>query len=455
MFRRASALLRAWIGRRARKPLLIRGARQVGKTWLVRDLARQERRELVELNFERSPRHELLFESNDPRRILDDIELALGRRLTADGSLLFLDEIQAAPNLISKLRWFAEDLPEMPVIAAGSLLEFALTDPELRMPVGRVTTLGIAPMSFEEFLSAHGQSTLIDRCAEWSPGADLSTAVHAKATEYYERFMMVGGMPEVVAADVAGQPASEVRRLQTDLLTTFRDDFARYARRVEPRVLDAVLGGVVAALGRKLVVARLADELRRRVADDALRLLTQARLCLPVLHTAANGLPLSAQAKPRSKKVLLLDVGLAHALIGTPAARVFPRWRDLAPQVRGQLTEQVVGQELHCVTADHDGTPRLYYWHREGGRAGEVDFVLSAGTRILPVELKSGAAGAMKSLHQFMFDKRLDVAVRCDSNPPSLLQVGVLTTQGDRVDYDLLSLPHYLASRAVDLAGPA
>jgi hypothetical protein len=151
------------------------------------------------------------------------------------------------------------------------------------------------------------------------------------------------------------------------------------------------------------------------------------------------------------RKVLLLDVGMAHALLGTPAGVTFPRWTSLAPQVRGQLTEQVAGQQLRLVQTRPGHEPSLYFWQREGGRAGEIDFVLQCGPRIVPVEIKAGAAGAMKSLHQFMFDKGLTLAVRLDRNPPSLQAMDLATTKGQAVRYRLLNLPHYLAWRIGEL----
>jgi predicted AAA+ superfamily ATPase len=255
----------------------------------------------------------------------------------------------------------------------------------------------------------------------------------------------------VVAADVEGLGARAVRALQSDLAGTYRDDFAKYAARIDPRNLDLVLQGVVTMLGGKFVASRIGEGLRHQPVYRALELLGQARLCHEILHTAANGLPLGGEVNPRLRKFLMLDVGLVHAWMGTPGGRAFPQWGNLAPKVRGQLTEQLVGQQLHALTADPDGTTRLYYWQREGGRAGEIDYVAALGAHIVPIELKSGTAGAMKSLHQFMFDKRLPLAVRFDANPPSLQQLSVKTTHGDPVKYRLLNLPHYLAWRVGDL----
>jgi len=444
--------LLAWLKSPRRRPLVLRGARQVGKTWLVRESARVARRELVELNFERDPRHARAFSTSDPAKILGELSLMLGRDIAIERSLLFLDEIQAAGQLLGKLRWFAEELPRLPVVAAGSLLELALADHTFSMPVGRIGFLHLEPMGFDEYLRAHGETRLLAALAAWQPDEPMSPAAHTRALEWFHRYAMVGGMPEVVAADVAGEPPRACRELQRDLLATFRADFAKYAGRMDRQILDRVLEAIARSLGRKFVYAQAADGIKQHQAKRALELLAAARLCHLVRYSAATGLPLGGDAQDKFRKAILLDIGMFHALADTPASDRFPAWADLAPAVRGQLAEQLVGQALLLAgDASGDG-PRLFYWQREGGRPGEIDYVIQTGTRIVPVELKSGASGAMKSLHQFMFDKKLRLAVRIDENPPSLAMIEVATTQGNPVRYRLLSVPLYLAWRTLDLA---
>ena len=416
----------------------------MGKTWLVRDLAARTGRELCELNFERDLRLALAFESNDPRRILGEVELLVGRAVDPARSLLFLDEIQAAGEVLSKLRWFYEELPELPVIAAGSLLELTLADHSLSMPVGRVAFGYVEPMSFREFLTAHERTRLLDSIAGWRPGETLSGVAHQEALRLWQRYAMLGGMPAVVASDLAGSTGVECRSQQLDLVAAYRADFAKYAGRIDRRALDAVLLHVARTLGDKIVYARVADGLKSHHAKAALELLSQARVCHLVPHTAANGVPLAAEASARSRKATLLDAGLLHALLGTPAASIFPPVERLAPSLRGRLADQLVGQQLRLVAdAAAAGAP-VFYWQRGGGRPGEIDYVIQLHGRVLPVEVKAGAAGAMKSLHQFMVDKGLELAVRCDGNPPSALQVDVSTTSGQASRYRLVSVPHYL-----------
>jgi predicted AAA+ superfamily ATPase len=300
-------------------------------------------------------------------------------------------------------------------------------------------------MTFAEYLLALGEDRLLERLDEWRVGGTLSPAVHERATALFARYSMVGGMPRVVAADVAGNDPRECRRLQHDLVATYRDDFTKYTGRMDARILDMVLLAVAAQLGRKFIYARVSEGVKQHQAKHSLDLLDKARLCHIVRWSAANGIPLGGEVKDSFRKIILLDVGLLHSLLGTPAYSSFPKWEILSSQVRGQLLEQITGQQLHALAADPSDEPRLYYWQREGGRPGEIDFLIQVHHHIVPVELKAGAAGAMKSLHQFMYDKRLGLAVRLDSNPPSAQDLDLKTTQSDRVLYRLISLPHYLA----------
>lgn len=356
---------------------------------------------------------------------------------------------------MAKLRWFYEESPELPVIAAGSLLEFELAAPLTSMPVGRVTFLHVEPMGFDEFLLAHDQQPLLDVLTAWHPSAvPLSPIAHQQATTWWHRYAMVGGMPAVVAADVAGESPRDCRTRQSDLMAAFRADFAKYSGRMDRAVLDAVLLAVARSIGCKFVYSHVGQGVKHHQAKSALERLAAARVCHIVPHTAANGLPLGAEIKPRLRKALLGDVGLLHALLSTPAADRFPGLDSLAPQLRGQVADQLVGQSLRLAVDQSTGDgPALFYWQRVGGRQGEIDYLLAVHGRIVPIEVKAGAAGAMKSLHQFMHDKRLELAVRCDTNPPSRMVVDVTTTQGDPVRYTLVSLPHYLVFNLASILG--
>lgn len=445
-------VLLAWLREPSRRPLVLRGARQVGKTWLVRNLALAAGRDLVEVNFERDPGFKRAFVSNDPGEILARLSLLTNRDVNPERSILFLDELQAAPEMLAKLRWFYEELPSLPVIAAGSLLDLTLGHHTFSMPVGRITFRHLEPMSFPEFLEAHGRGRLRVALASWRPGQILEPLIHEQAHTWFSRYAMVGGMPAVLAADVNGRSPKECRELQRDLVATYRADFTKYSGRMNQGILDTVLHAVAGSLGRKFVYARAGDGVNQHQAKRALELLAAARLCNLVRHSSANGLPLGGEVKDTFRKAVLLDVGLVHALLGTPAAQAFPEAGELSPALRGQLADQLVGQQLRQVMDASGDGPELFYWQREGGRPGEIDYLVQLKGRIVPVEVKAGAAGTMKSLHQFMAEKRLEFAVRCDVNPPTLSALRVKTTTGKPVAYRLLNVPLYLIWNLGELA---
>jgi predicted AAA+ superfamily ATPase len=416
----------------------------VGKTWLVRDLAERRGLDLVELNFERDPGLRRHFESNDPAKIVGELSLVLNREIAIDRSLLFLDEIQAAGELLATLRWFREEMPDLAVIAAGSLLEFTLADHDFRMPVGRITYSHVEPLSFPEFLEGHGRSELLSVLSSWRPRKELSAAAHDSATDWFHRYSMVGGMPAVAAADVEGRSPAECRELQQELMATYRADFAKYSGRMDRNVLDSVLMTVTASVGSKFVYARVGEGVKHHQAKRGLELLAAARLCHLVRHTAANGLPLSSEASDKFRKAVLLDVGLLHGLLRTPAAGRFPEQKSLSSAIRSRVSDQLAAQQLRLREVGSGDGPELFYWQRKGGRPGVIDYLVQTHGRIVPIELKSGAAGSMKSLHQFMHDKGMNTAVRCDANPPSVMDVALKTTLGDRVRYRLVGIPAYL-----------
>lgn len=446
MKRTASSDLADWIEHPDRRPLVLRGARQVGKTWLVRDLAKRSERDLIEINFERDPKWMDCFADNDPAKTLQRIGLRLGRRIAVDRALLFLDEIQEFGEGLAKLRWFAEECPELPVVAAGSLLEFTLREHEFSMPVGRVSFYNLEPMTFPEYLIAHGQDVLLDAIRSWTPGASADTFIHEQALRWFDRYSICGGMPGIVILDVAnpeGDTAGIIRDAQRQLLATYRADFPKYTRRADPQLIGTVLASVAAQMGSKFVFKQAHEAQPSRV-KPAIELLCQARLCINIAYAAGNGVPLAAETKDKFRKIGLLDVGLLHALVETPD--LLNEIGEMNPPMRSRLAEQMATQALRA-RGPRSGDPTgLYYWQREGGRPGEIDHLIQHQTRVIPVELKSGATGAMKSLHQFVVNKKLDRAVRIDRNPPSLQDMDLRTTQGDLARYQLLSLPIYLLS---------
>ncbi|MDD3925927.1 MAG: AAA family ATPase [bacterium] len=442
MNRTVSTFLDNWLISPSHKPLIMRGARQVGKTWLVRNLAKCHSRKLVELNLEKRPELAVHFASNDPRRIISDLEADLGVDIRLETSILFLDEIQAVPALLASLRWFWEELPELPVIAAGSLLDFTLREHDFSMPVGRITFCHVEPLSFFELLDASGNEKLHAALSAAGETGFLSLRLHQRSLELFSEYCMVGGMPEVVEEWIEHRNDDRRLQLQRDLVATYRDDFNKYKDRVPPDMLRRVMDAVPRQLGNRFVYSHVNVEASHRDIKRAIELLTLARVCHRVEHTAANGLPLGAESNPLLFKIIMADIGLSSVQLGLSRLD----FRDLAKTVwanKGGLAEQFVGQHLRCLFQAWED-PCLFYWQQTGGRQGEIDYVLQQGRHILPVEVKAGSAGSMKSLHAFMQRKQLPLAVRLDANPPSVQDLDIRTTTGEQVRYRLLSLPLYM-----------
>ena len=445
MIRFACAQLDSWLFEKKRKPLVIRGARQVGKTWIVRNLAKRNSLKLIELNFERKPILADLFTSNNPKEILKNLESEFETSIDIDSSLLFFDEIQAAPEIFAKLRWFKEDLEDLPLIAAGSLLEFALNEYQYSMPVGRITYFFLEPFSFFEFLLVTGNEFLLKKLETFSLQDVIPESIHKKCMNIYQDYCLIGGMPESLQKWVDTKNLNECIKIQQDLLSTFRDDFYKYGGKFDPELLYKLFIFVSKQLGNKFVYKRVDPLAKTMLIKKSLSMLSQARVFSKILHTSGNGIPLGAESNEKFFKMLLIDIGLVSVQLGL-SQMVQSKADRMMFINKGGLAEQFVGQQIRSSQAPLT-EPTLFYWQRTGGRQGEIDYIIQHGNGVLPIEIKSGTAGSMKSLHQFMADKNLDLAIRFNSNLPTIEKINVKTTQGDPISYTLVSLPLYLAQQ--------
>lgn len=432
-----------WLNSNARKPLIIRGARQVGKTWLIRDFANSQERRLLELNFEKRPDLESLFSSNDPKEIIINIAASTGSKIEPSKAILFLDEIQAAPHLLEKLRWFAEDMPELPVIAAGSLLDFTLAKHEFSMPVGRIGYLYLEPLSFEEFLDATGQQELRSYLESYDWNLNIPVAIHSQLMKAIKEYLIVGGMPAAVLSWAIEKAPDAVNQIHFDLLTTFRDDFAKYNGRLTIDRLEDIMSAVPRQLGEKFVYKNANSEVSTAPLKQALDLLSKASVCHRIVSTSANGLPLDAEADERFLKVIMLDCGLCGASLGLSLHQL-RSVSEISLINSGGMAEQLAGQLLRTITPAYI-PPSLYYWQRgKKGAEAEIDYIIQHENQVIPIEVKAGTTGTLKSLHQFVKEKKKTTAIRINSDVPRLGPVHVKDSLGFSIEYNLLSLPFYL-----------
>lgn len=449
------AHLQDWAGREGRKPLVIRGGRQVGKSTLVREFARVSGLRLVDVNLERDPQMGPAFASNHPAEILSTLTLMTGESIAAGESLLFLDEIQAVPSALAALRYFYEEMPDLHVVAAGSLLELALGEKGFPMPVGRIEFLHLGPMDFEDFLVAVERPQLAEHLRSFSHTDSIPDALHRQYLDLLRQYWVVGGLPEAVAvfaSAAADQPRDfgSVARIQQNMLATYRDDFAKYSHGRLRERMQLVFDRLPAMVGRKFKYAAVSRDHRAAELGDALGNLCMARLAWKVLRTAANGLPLGAEVYERHFKCLTMDVGMMCAALRLNTV-------DLGKENPvfvndGAVAEQFVGQHLLGSGLPYE-TPALHYWAREArNAAAEVDYVLAIGRHIVPVEIKAGTSGSLRSLHQFLAEKRSHFGIRLNADVPSLLHDTRRLADGSSIEYRLLSLPLYLAGQLRRLA---
>ncbi len=440
--------LRSWTAQLERKPLIIRGARQVGKSTLVRQLADTTQFALVELNFERNPELREAFGSKDPAGILTTLELLTGQSVIAGKTLLFLDEIQAAPEALATLRYFYEEMPQLHVIAAGSLLEFA--DARFSMPVGRVEYMYLGPLQFEDFLGAMQEPALVS----WLQGvslADLSStpmvsAVHDRYMELLRQYWVVGGLPEAVANYAAGRDFTAVSRVHQSVVATYRDDFGKYSHGALKNRVQIVFDKLPSSVGCKFKYSHVSHEHRAAELAAALQQLCMARVAYKVRHTSANGVPLGAEADERHFKVLYMDVGPMCSSLHLSLVDL--RRQELSLVNDGAIAEQFIGQHLLYGCAWYE-TPNLYYWMREAkSAAAEVDYVIARGQQIVPVEIKAGKTGTLKSLHRFLVEKHRSFGLRFNGDIPSLMRNSTQTTDKTKLEFELLSLPLYMVGQA-------
>jgi len=401
-----------WKNSKNLKPLLLRGARQVGKSSSVRELGKTFDY-FLEINFEKMEHLETkkIFEKHSsPRLIIDELYAMFGMPIAAGKTLLFFDEIQNCIPAISSLRFFYEEMPDLHVIAAGSLLEFALEE----LPsfgVGRIRSLFMYPMSFDEYLNAMNLSGLAEKISASSVEKPMSEPLHKQCLKSLVRFIAIGGMPEVVAAYAAGGNLQECQQILKDLILTYNDDFTKYKKRVPSSRLREVFLSIMEQTGSKFVYARASENTKHESIKAAVELLIMAGLAYPVTHSSANGVPLAAGLNHKHQKIIALDTGIMQQVLKLDISKLF-LGETLEQINRGSIVEMFAGLEiiknLPCNTP-----AQLFYWQREQrGSQAEVDYLIENGTDIIPIEVKAGTRGSMQSLRRFIEEKNAKKGIR-------------------------------------------
>lgn len=403
-----------------RKALLIRGARQVGKTHSVRTLGKTFD-QLIEINFELTRDAKKIFEKDlKPERILNELTLFSGKKIEPGKTLLFLDEVQEAPEAIQALRYFFEFIPSLHVIAAGSLLDFALE--EAGLPVGRVSSLYLYPMSFLEFLSAKGESLLIEAILNHNRKEPMAEVIHLKLMNLVGEYLAIGGMPEAVVKWIESNDPKECFQVHHDLIDSYRQDFQKYAKKNQIKYVDLLFNQIPYFIDQQFQYKNIHGEYRKRELVPCMDLLCKANVIHKIHHTAGNGLPLGAEVNLEWFKVIFLDVALCQAILGFDLSTWF-----LQPGAefvnRGEIAEAFVGQELLSYSHPQKKS-ELYFWKRAAKNSqAEIDFVYDYSGEILPIEVKHGKNGKLKSLHLFLEEHgKSSYGIRFSSHNYSVMQ---------------------------------
>jgi uncharacterized protein len=381
-----------WKDSNKRKPLIFSGARQIGKSYSIRSFGTKYFEKVIEVNFEKQRELHTIFDYNlDAVRIIKELEILLSIDINSGENLLFFDEIQACPKAFQSLRYLYEDCQHIPVIAAGSLLDFEFRN--ISFPVGRVEMLNMYPMCFAEFLMAVGQERLLKLIISEDP---IHNHIEEKIYDLLNDYYFVGGMPEAVLAYTKDKDYTAVQKIHKALLFAYENDFGKYQPTVNKDCLSDILQCLPKTIGSQVIYTKLSNHFSSITVKKGVTVLSIAKLLHKVKNVSVDGLPLISSSK--QFKMIFSDIGLLACLSGiTPSDRILQdKW---SAHFKGFLTEQFCGQEL--IANGHI----LKYWARtEPGASSEVDYVISKNSEIIPIEVKAGAQGSLKSLH-YMLEK--------------------------------------------------
>ncbi len=408
--RKVDLELVSWTESKSRKPLILRGARQVGKSSAVRNIGKKFKY-FLEINLDENTQLRTLFENElTVLEIVEQLAVITNTPIISGETLLFIDEIQASIPAISTLRYFYEKLPDLHVIAAGSLLEFALSEIP-SFGVGRIRYVFMYPFSFEEFLVANKEIALLNVLNKATTEKPLAAIFHTKLKKYLKKFLIIGGMPEAVKTYVSKGDLLEVQRVLDDLILSIQADFSKYKNRFPALRIKEVFDAVVQQIGCKFSYSYPNATLTNVQIKEALLLLEMAGLLYSVTHSASNGIPLGAEINIKKRKILLFDTGIYQRILGLDLGILLLE-DDVNIVNRGNIAELFVGLELLKNTSCYEKND-LYYWQREAKSSqAEVDYVIQRQEKIIPLEVKAGTKGSMQSMFLFLNEKKGEFGIR-------------------------------------------
>lgn len=426
--------LKKWHKEDKPHPLLIRGARQVGKSYTIEKFGKENFKEFILINFEHEPELKNIFnETLDPQKIFKQIYAYKNKNISIGKTLLFFDEIQECPQAILALRYFYEKAPGLHVIGAGSLLDFTLQSGQISVPVGRIHYLYMQPISFLEYLQAKNREGLIEYIESLGLEQSHNDPIHKELNNEIQTYMLTGGMPEIIDKYIIDeQNIEQIIKIQNAINANYRDDFGKYSKLAQHKHLENLFTGIPKLLGQKFKYSRIDQETPSRDLKAALELLIKAGIVYKIKRANATGLPFEAGASEKHFKINFLDIGLAQNILGLTKEIIIEN--DFHSIAAGALAEQLVGQEILAYKNFFE-EKKLYYWEREDrSSSAEIDYLIAIGNKQIPVEVKAGTTGRLTSLKIFMEKYNAEIGIRISKKTVSF-------------ENNILSVPFYAISQ--------
>jgi predicted AAA+ superfamily ATPase len=428
--RKIISYLKDWSEKRERKPLILRGARQVGKTFAVLFFGKKYFNEVIHINLEKIEHSRLFSNRISLVEFEKIINVSFGKSLIPEKTLIFIDEIQESPYLVNLLRFFYEERPELHVLAAGSLFEVKLKEQGFSLPVGRVEFAYLYPLDFFEYLEAINEKTTLNYLKNYDFKEKIPVGLHQKFLSLFYDYVLVGGMPEAVKVYAQNKNIQEVNNVYSSLLTSFKDDVYKYSSLAKSKYVSFVLEQAPLFAGLTVTYEKFAGSVyKSREMTEAFDLLSKTMLLHQIRATKSFQLPLIRQQK-KPAKLIFLDVGLINFQMGIQSEYI--NIKDLNSFYQGRIAEQIVAQNL--ISSFATKPLPIYYWYKKTGSQAEVDFCLNYNSTILGIEVKSGSLGRLRSVYEFLKTAKGSRALRIYS--------GEYYRQNN-----IISLPLYLLPR--------
>ncbi|MFO7790473.1 MAG: ATP-binding protein [Bacteroidota bacterium] len=444
MYREIEKYLSEWKESKHRKPLILRGARQVGKTYSVDKFAQENFSDYLKINIEQEQELHSIFTSRKPEVILNELSLIYNFTFREGECLLFIDEIQSCPEAIVSLGYFYKQNPDLHIIAAGSLLDHSLNEMSYSMPVGRVEFAYMYPMNFFEFLMANNKQGYVDYIKKYQIGEAISDALHKKISEYLRTYFFIGGMPEAVNYYVTENDLSGIEKYHANLISSIEYDFSKYGTRKEQEYLRDILRYTANNIGKKVKYTHVNRHAQSKHLKEAFLKLEMSRIIHLVRHTKASEVPLKQLENQDVFKPVFMDIGLLNHIAGIKLIGL----DELVTAFEGSIAEQFALQEIISSAPPYQ-EQKLNYWLREAKNSNaEIDCLLQIKNQVIPLEIKAGKTGSLKSLHVFLAEKNKKTGIRLNMDTPTWgkdLKAKVNLKKKTEFHYNLISLPLYFA----------